>query len=483
MKQFTGFRACAAIIPALALAFTLASVLGAASPARADAIDDYLSKERVTRQIPGMALAIVRHGKIERISTYGTANLETGTPVTPDSIFAIASLDKAVTATGVLKAAELGKLGVDDPITKYVDVPLQGVTIAMLLSHTSGLPDMESALLPAHYGAHLWQHYTTAELLAAIQGAELNSPPGAQYSYSDAGPFLAQLATQKAVGKPWLDFMQEALFRPAGMQHVVNLDPLAIIPNRVSPYTFNDAQQLIRDDRTEREYGEIYNDIGMTIGDFARWVIMLDGNGPLSATSVQRICTQAMLTDGTPAREVYSFSGYGLGMGLDDVLGERVILHTGHSGVSWVKFPALDLGVIVFTNLEHPKGSDPTGMALAVAGMLEPRLALRTLAAPKGGEPPAAKGLRHDYEMFLAGTPELSRYTPHMQPTVWATRDTFTGRSPRLGPLVSWQFLRAAPVEGEPTLLFRATHEHGEIYVRFSFDPAGKISRLVWWHL
>ena len=465
------------------LACSLVFALGASQVVRADGIDDYLSQERVTRQIPGMALAIVRHGRIERISTYGIANLETGTPVTPDSIFAIASLDKAVTATGVMKAVELGKLSVDDPISKYVNVPQPGVTIAMLLGHTSGLPDMETALIPARYGSHLWQHYTTAELLAAIQAAPLLTPPGSQYAYSDAGPFLAQLATQTAVGRPWLEFMQDALFHPAGMQRVVNLDPLAIIPNRVSPYTFNAAQQLIRDDRTEREYGEIYNDIGMTVGDFARWVIMLDGHGPLTAASVQRIATQTMLNDGTPAREVYSFSGYGLGMGLDDVLGERMYSHTGHSGVAWVKFPALDLGVVVFTNLEHPKGSDPTGMAIAVAGMIEPRLSLRTLVAPKGGEPPAAKRLRRDYELFVAGTPDMHRYTQHMQPTIWATRDTFDGRLPRLGPLQSWQFLRAAPVDGEQSFLFRATHAHGEIYVRFSLDPTGQISRLVWWHL
>jgi CubicO group peptidase (beta-lactamase class C family) len=469
--------------PLWLLACCAALANGALQVARADAIDDYLSQERVSRQIPGMALAIVRHGKIERISTYGMANLETGTPVSPDSIFAIASLDKAVTATGVMKAAELGKLSVDDLISKYVKVPQPGITIAMLLGHTSGLPDMESALIPAHYGFPLWQHYTTAELLAAIQAAPLLTPPGSQYSYSDAGPFLVQLATQTAVGKPWLQFMQDELFHPAGMQHVVNFDPLAIIPNRVSPYTFNAAQQLVRDDRTEREYGEIYNDIGMTVGDFARWVIMLDGHGPLSEASVRRISTQTMLTDGTPAREVYSFSGYGLGMGLDDVLGERVLTHTGHSGVSWVKFPALDLGVVVFTNLEHPKGSDPTGMAIAVAGMLEPRLSLRTLVARTNGEPPAAKGLRHDYELFVAGTPDMRRYTQHMQPTIWATRDTFDGRLPRLGALQSWQFLRAAPVDGEPSFLFRATHAHGDIYVRFSLDATGKISRLVWWHL
>ena len=64
--------------------------------------------------------------------------------------------------------------------------------------------------------------------------------------------------------------------------------------------------------------------------------------------------------------------------------------------------------------------------------------------APKTAEPLAAKGLRRDYELFLASTPDLRRYTTHMQPTMWANRETFTGRLPRLGPLVSSQFLRAA---------------------------------------
>ena len=464
------------LAPLLALAWIVKPV------AQADAIDDYLVQERAARQIPGLAMAIVRHGHVERVSTYGTANLETATPVAPDSVFAIASLDKAIITTGVLKAAELGKLTVDDPISKHVDVALPGVTLAMLLGHTSGLPDMPD-LLAAHYGAHSFQQYSTAELLAAVHDAVPSGPPGWQYSYSDAGLFLAQLATEHATGKPWFEFMQESLFRPAGMLHVVEFDPHAIIPRRVAGYTFDEKQQLIRDDRTDINYDTMYNDIGMTIGDFARWMIMLDGHGPLSAASVQRMCTQTMLADGTPAREVYSFSGYGLGTGLDDVLGERMILHTGHSGVAWVKFPALDLGVVVFTNLEHPKGSDPAGMALAVAGLLEPRLSLRTLLAPKTAEPLAAKGLRRDYELFLAGTPDLRRYTTHMQPTMWANRETFTGRLPRLGPLVSWQFLRAAPVDGEPTLLFRAAHAHGEIYVRYSLDPDGRISRLVWWHL
>jgi CubicO group peptidase (beta-lactamase class C family) len=227
----------------------------------------------------------------------------------------------------------------------------------------------------------------------------------------------------------------------------------------------------------------MYDDIGMTVSDFARWLIILDGHGPLSAASVKRLWTPVKLADGLPTREVYSFSGYGMGFGLDDVLGEPVILHTGHSGVAYVKFPRLDLAVVVFTNLEHPMGSDPAGLAMAVAGLLEPRVSLAALSAGKAHNTVAAQGLQHDYELFLAGTPDLTHYAARLRDTVWQNRDTFNGRLPRMGGLKSWQFLREAAVDGERSLLFRATHAHGVVYARFSLGHDGLVTRLVWWHL
>ncbi|HVO00215.1 MAG TPA: serine hydrolase domain-containing protein [Steroidobacteraceae bacterium] len=482
MKRTTILRPLAAIAPALGLAFVLCTSIGAAAPARADAVDDYLVKERAARQIPGMAVAIVRQGRIERTLVYGSANLETNTPVTADSIFPIASTDKAITASGVMRAQELGKLRLDDPIQKYVDVPLPGVTLAMLLSHTSGIPDMAPALAQ-RYGSHGFQHYTTAELLDAVRGAALEAGPGEQYSYSDSGLLLAQLATQQAVGRPWYEFMQDEIFHPAGMLHVVNFDPHAIIPNRVSAYTFDEQQRLIRDDRTDVEFGELYNDIGMTVGDFAHFVIMLEGRGPVSAASVARMTTQTLLSDGTAAHEIYSFSGYGLGTGLDDLLGHPMWLHTGHSGVAWIRVPDLDIAVVVFTNLEHVKGSDAAGIAIGVAGLLEPKLSLRDLPPLPGKLPPAAQSLRQEYELFYAGTPDTRRYSRHARLTIWQARDTFEGRRPRLGALKDWQLVRHAPTDGQDSYLFRATHEHGEVYIRYSFDRDGRIDRVVWWHL
>ena len=96
----------------------LACQLAAGAPVFADAIDDYLQREMALRKIPGLGLAVARDGEVVRVSSYGLANVETGTPVDADSIFAIASLDKQITAAALVKAAEAGKLGLDDPVSQ-----------------------------------------------------------------------------------------------------------------------------------------------------------------------------------------------------------------------------------------------------------------------------------------------------------------------------------------------------------------------------
>ena len=132
----------------------------------ADAIDDYLAREMALRKIPGLGLAVARDGEIARLSSYGLANVETGTPVTAESIFAIASLDKQITATALVKAAELGKLGLDDPVSQWVDIDLSGATLRQLLSHLSGLPD---DTVPSFEGRFLTD-YTSEQLLRQAQG-------------------------------------------------------------------------------------------------------------------------------------------------------------------------------------------------------------------------------------------------------------------------------------------------------------------------
>ena len=118
-----------------------------ANDAKADPIDRFIRSEMERQQIPGVAIAVVKHGKIVKAEGYGFANIEHSVPVIPETVFQSASVGKQFTAAGVLLLAEEGKLGLDDPISRYLtNAPptWQGITIRHLLNHTSGIPNYDT---------------------------------------------------------------------------------------------------------------------------------------------------------------------------------------------------------------------------------------------------------------------------------------------------------------------------------------------------
>jgi CubicO group peptidase (beta-lactamase class C family) len=126
-------------IPPLLVAYCLC--LGIAS-AQAEDVDTYLRHEMETRKIPGVAFAVVDRGKVVTERAYGSANLDTGTPLGTHGVFELASVTKPFTATAVMMLVEEGKIGLDDPILKYIQngpIAWKDITVHQLLSHTSGL--------------------------------------------------------------------------------------------------------------------------------------------------------------------------------------------------------------------------------------------------------------------------------------------------------------------------------------------------------
>jgi CubicO group peptidase (beta-lactamase class C family) len=458
------------------LAFALLP-LCAATALGADAIDDYLRREMELRTIPGLALAVVRGEAIEQ-RFYGLANAETAAPVGEESVFAIASLDKQLTAAGVVQLVALGRVSLDDPLARWIEGLPEGIALRHLLSHTAGLPDA----VAGGFEGRGFTDYTTDQLFATVRGLPLLAPPGERFLYSDAGLFLAQLATERIAGEPWWQFVRRELFAPAGMTSVVSLAPAALVPGRVAPYTFDGEGRLVRDRRLDVDYGPLYSDLGTTVGDFARWLAALDRGAPLAPASVAAMATPTRLADGRAAGELFQWSRYGLGVGLDDLLGEEIVLHSGHSGVGFVRFPRRRLSIVVFTNLEHPMGSDPVGLAIAVAGLVEPTLSL----AARGeidGDAALVERFAAAYGELLAGRPDLDRYAPAYRVTAWDGGGGLAGRAARFGALERFALLRDAPLDGERSLLFRATHARATVYLRLSLDADGKITRGVWWHL
>ena len=122
-----------------ALVLLLAS---AVAQAYQDPVDVFIKAEMKRQNIPGLSLAVVKDGKIIKAEGYGLANIKRHITATPDTVYKIASVSKQFIATGIMLLVQEGRLGLDDPISKYLEgtpAPWKAITIRHLLTHTSGI--------------------------------------------------------------------------------------------------------------------------------------------------------------------------------------------------------------------------------------------------------------------------------------------------------------------------------------------------------
>src|SRR6202162_6529623 len=109
-----------------------------------DAVDDYIGAEMAKQHVPGLALLVSRGGQVIRAQGYGMANVELSVPVKPETLFQSGSVGKQFTATAVMMLVEAGKIGLDDPLSKFFpQAPAwwKQVTVRELLRHTAGFTD------------------------------------------------------------------------------------------------------------------------------------------------------------------------------------------------------------------------------------------------------------------------------------------------------------------------------------------------------
>ena len=133
-----------AILQPCAMAATTVAPSGQAENVE-QGIAAFLQSEMQERKIPGLQIAVVRHGKVVLSRNFGVATLQYGVPVTDASLFSINSATKSLTGVAIMQLVQQGKVDLDAPVSRYIDgLPQawQAVTITRLLDHTSGLPDV-----------------------------------------------------------------------------------------------------------------------------------------------------------------------------------------------------------------------------------------------------------------------------------------------------------------------------------------------------
>jgi CubicO group peptidase (beta-lactamase class C family) len=358
---------------ALALAWAAAACRGApSSPAALQGRVDALFG-RFTRGLsPGCALAVVEGGRVVLARGYGFADLGRRLPITPRTVFDIASASKQFTAACVLLLAARGRLSLDDDVRKYLpELPRHeaAITLNQLLHHTSGLPNYLDLLAQA--GKRYEEVTTDDDALAALAGApELLFPPGTAFRYNDSGYFLLSLVVKRVTGESLRQFAATNLFAPLGMTDTRIVDDLTRqVPRRAVPYApvgGGFEPELSRWEQT----GD--GGVNSTVLDLARWESGFDtgaiGGDPADGADgaaagkalASAMTTPGTLTDGRPL-------AYGGGLFLDRFHGLRRVHHPGSwrgFGAELLRLPDRRLAVITLCNVSD---ADPAGLADQVA--------------------------------------------------------------------------------------------------------------------
>jgi len=334
-------------------------------------LDAYVASSMKTFEVPGMAVAIVKDGKIVVAKGFGVRKLGDPTPVDEFTMFGIGSNTKAFTAAALSTLVDEGKLSWDDPVYQrlpgfvmYDPYVSHEMTIRDLLTHRSGMGLGEGDLL-------FWPHstYTREEIIHKLRFMKPASSFRSHYAYDNLLYMTAGQIIPAVTGTSWDDYIRQRIFAPLGMNHsnVTNTNikpadnvafPHSRMENKLQVIPFEDLDNA----------GPA-GAINSSAADMAKWVQLQlnrgkfpDRNGRLFSEqrSKEMWSPQTILPIGNPppglAGLKANFADYALGWGLRDYHGRKLVGHTGGVGgfVSRVMLvPEENLGVVVLTNAEE----------------------------------------------------------------------------------------------------------------------------------
>ncbi len=188
------------------------------TPSLSSRIDAMARDEVHVGRTPGLAIGIVEDGRLVYARGFGFATIQPHALMAPDTEFFAGGLTMEFTAAAILLLAQDGKLSLDDKVTKYVPEFHLGtdVTIAQLLTQTSGLPSYDQ--IP-NVASDLTRTIKLDNLLAMIDGIKPPAPPGSVYANNPINYLVAGLIVQRVSGVPLSDYLEQHIFLPLVMNH------------------------------------------------------------------------------------------------------------------------------------------------------------------------------------------------------------------------------------------------------------------------
>jgi len=338
----------------------------AIAPATLDSLRAHIRRVMDSTKTPSIAVAVAKGGRIVWEEGFGFADVEHRTPATPATLYSMASISKPITATGLMKLVEQGKIDLDRPANDYLGAakitglagPASGATVRRVMSHTAGLP--------LHYRFFYAGGAVTRPTMdeAISRYAIVVFPPGAVYSYSNLGYGVLEEIIAKVSGKPYETFMQEEVFKPLGMP-TTTIGTGAGIANSAVRYTA-DWKPIAFYDFDHRAASAVYTSAHELVrfGMFHLKDHLADQRPILKDATLD-----AMHHRETPGDTT---SGYGLGWAIGYEQGIRVVSHTGGMpgvATSLKLYPEQNMAIVALANTS---GAAPHRIAVDIAAAVVP---------------------------------------------------------------------------------------------------------------
>lgn len=440
---------------------------------RADSFDDYVREQMKARQIPAIVYGVFQDGKILRSGAYGLSNVELGVPANVDNVFEIGSVSKQFTATVALMLMEEGRLKLEDRIDKYLSgLPesWQPVTLSQLMSHTSGIPDIEEIFGYDSYR----EKFTVEQIIKVANSRPPDFAPGKGWHYSNTGYYLLGLVLEKILGKPYGQIMKERIFEPLGMTHTQESDPWRIIPNRAAGYQSQDKGIGNRDAMQPTAClgaGTLVS----TIGDMAKWDAAINHNRLLKPETQKLMWTKVSIPGGE--------APYGYGWFISPWRGHPSVEHSGGTAgysCDYRRFHDLGLSVMVFSNAYATAVED---IGMRAVDRIHPGLTYLTLK-PIADPKPAVR------EMLLKAMAEVAQGgdgSANVTPKMWQSYAPVsrTAWKERLAGMKGFELLRHETYPPQQTrfgdmvvetYVYRLKTGDQVLYINFQLTADGKIA-------
>lgn len=346
-------------------------------------LDAVLQEIMVRWGIPGLGVGLVENGRITYARGFGVQSLATGAPVTPDSLFCVASITKIFVATAVMQLVEQGLLDLDAPLLKYLpdfrldDARLPRVTLGQVLSHTAGLPDSDEAEYDRLVANPEFDDKAPERLMHSLASRRMIADPGERFAYSNIGYDLLGVLIARVSGQTFEDYLLSHVLRPAGMPASA-LSHLEIPPNRLAVPHLRTPAMIVNPVYPYHRADTPASFLHSSVLEMGNWAIAClssaAGHGPglLSPASFEQMWTPMAERGGPPFYE-----HHGLGWVLGHYEGFKTVSHGG-GGFGWTAFftilPEKNSAAVILCNEESSARSRTLRAAVNVLLGLQPEV-------------------------------------------------------------------------------------------------------------